>query len=71
MFAVAPPEGFTDGGLIVQTGRIAPAVCEVTRQLRSTVPLKPLRAETAIFEAASWPGATANGLKSPNVMVKS
>ena len=44
MVAVAPPEGFTDGGLIVQTGRIAPAVCEVTRQLRSTVPLKPLRA---------------------------
>lgn len=69
--AVAPAEGFTDWGLIVQTGAVAPVLFDVTTQPRFTVPVKPLSAETAMFAAESCPGSTAKGLKGATVIVKS
>lgn len=69
--AVAPPEGWRDGGLIRQVGGVTPVFCDVTTQVRPTVPLKPLSAETVMLDAESCPGSTANGLKAPMVMVKS
>jgi hypothetical protein len=59
---VAPPDGFTLPGLTWHVGGSAATGFEVTRQVRSTVPLKPFSAPTVIFAAVVPPGSIAPGL---------
>jgi len=70
MVAEALAGGATVAGLTVQTGVSVVACDEVTWQVRSTVPLKPLTVPTEMFVDDVPPGATASGDREAACRVK-
>ena len=69
--ALALPGAVTDGGLTVHTGGSVATACDVTWQVKLTVPLNPLTDPTWIEDDETPPGATASGLSDPGSIVNS
>src|SRR5579864_2859730 len=69
--ALALPGAVTDGGLTVHTGGSVATACDVTWQVKLTVPLNPLTDPTRIEDDETPPGATASGLSDPGSIVNS
>jgi hypothetical protein len=69
--ALALAGAVTDGGLTVHTGGSVGVCCEVTWQLKLTVPLNPFTDPTWISDDETPLGATASGLKELGVSVNS
>src|SRR5579864_1320172 len=69
--ALTLPGAVTDGGLTVHTGGSVATCCDVTWQVKLTVPLNPFTDPTWIRDDETPPGATASGLNELGVSVNS
>ena len=69
--ALTLPGAVTEEGLTVHTGGSVATACDVTWQVKLTVPLNPFTDPTWIRDDETPPGATASGSNDAGVSVNS